>query len=162
MAFEFSSRDLVIIEKLREAMESASSDTPEIKALYPDYIKMLKCHLPTLSKSIIFSNRYLVPQLTDSSQLQSLSTLLDRYVQGRGDTSETALEWRDAQKNIHAMLDDETIFNQSIARDNKINVDLYTYNFNTDDEDKFSAIQSINEIDDGSKPLFVENPLIEE
>lgn len=155
----FTNRDQQIINAFADATQDATSDSTELKETYPEYLKILKFHFPTLSKSVLFLNRYLVPQVTDTDQLELLSTNLENYIKGRGMTQDTYQEWSLAHKNIQALLDDETLFNQNIVRENSIQVSLYTENLNTD-EDKFSTIQTISDVDDGSKSLFVENPMI--
>ena len=135
-----------------EVLLTSATETEELKKAYPAYIKMLKFKYDGLSKAVIFLNRYLVSTLTDDEKLILLTGKLAIYLAGR-DTDPAG--WKAAHDEINAMMEDKSFFNTVIERTSVGDVNDFVVNENTDDT-KLADISAVEEIDDGSKSLFVD------
>jgi hypothetical protein len=150
----FSSPDTAVIDMYQSQFTGSAEDSVGLKTAYPNFLKVLKFNFPPLHKSVMFLGRYLVSSINDTAKLNSLSTNLEVYLAGKGGTSDSMTAWKEAHRVIQNLLDDSTMFNPEITRDGGIDTKLYTDNLNTDDE-KFGTIIAVEEIDDGSKSIFV-------
>ena len=150
----FSSPDTAVIDMYQSQFTGSAEDSDGLKNAYPDFLKVLKFNFPPLHRSVMFLGRYLVSTINETAKLESLSTNLETYLAGKGGTSDSMVAWKKSHGVIQNLLDDSTMFNSEITRDGDIDTKLYTDNLNTDEE-RFSTIIAVEEIDDGSKSIFV-------
>jgi hypothetical protein len=155
VAFTFSLPESGVINMYQALLSGHTADYDDLKNAYPEFLKIMKFHSPDLHRSVIFLNRYLVSTIGDDEKLTLLSAALVAYLSGRGSTPETLQTWKKSHDTIQGFLDDDTMFNTEIVRESSIDTSLYTENLNAD-ESKFSDIEAVDEIDDGTKSVFID------